>query len=202
MNARSFLYIKGSLFVYFFLTVCLSMFTKYSDMEFKDKALITEHNGNYTKNDSTIMIEKIEIKNSIKIMGKEFLGPYEKSSECLDEVKKVMNKNEISYNEFEAVSIYYSDPSKTSIKKLRAFHGFSIQGDFPSTEILDKLQFPSGDYIKASTFDPESLWSLFERGHAYMSKNNIRAKKDIPPVAITTVMNKRPYFSVYFYYDK
>lgn len=154
----------------------------------------------FNPNGSTVMKMSIDVKeitltNSIHYIGNEFKGPYEKSSDYLEEVKTKLKSNQIRINEFEAVSIYLSDPSVDSPDQLRSFHGFVTTTKHEAKD-YQTSQLKPGSYIVAKTMDMSEIWDLFGAVYQYAGQNKIQVQ-DFPPVMITSVEDKAPVFTLY-----
>ena len=153
--------------------------------------------GVMLNSNTDIKVTEKNLTGPITMIGKNFTGSYENTSQYLDAVKKDLKDQKIKYHELEAVSVYLSDLSTEKPSNLNSFHGFVIKQDASPKKDYYLRKLEAGKYIVTATKKPELLWNMFQEAYQYAGKKNITIA-DVAPVLITTVENKAPLFSIYF----
>lgn len=139
---------------------------------------------------------EITIAQTKKFIGAIFNGSYDETSQYLDEIKERLNQQDISFEEFETLSIYYSDPDTTDVDDLTSFNGFLLSDDIVSDSNFEIIELEKGTYIVSSCSSPEEIWNMFGEIYTYAQKNRI-VITDAPPFLITSIEDGKPKFSLY-----
>ena len=120
------------------------------------------------------------------------------TSTYLDVVKTRLFNQKVLYNELEAVSVFYSDPSNSAQETLRSFQGFVMTAKSPKEmPNLKIIKLVKGRYLVASSKNQSELWKLFEVGYEHAAIKKIKLV-EAAPLVLTSVKDNKPFFSVYF----
>ncbi len=141
-------------------------------------------------------IKEITITQTKKFIGETVNGSYDKTSQYLDKIKERLSGQGISFEEFETLSIYYSDPDTTNVDDLTSFNGFLLPDSSLSDSNFEMIELEKGNYIVSSSSNPEEIWKMFGEVYTFAHKNRI-AITETPPLLITSIEDDKPKFSLY-----
>lgn len=137
------------------------------------------------------------IQKEVHYIGKDFYGDYGKTAQYADELKELLIAANIEFEEFAAVSIYYSEPGKESENEMKSFHGFVIPQKLQHTDFIVGSLNP-GQYIVSSTRDNTNVPRLAATAMQYALAHTLIDDIAQIPVLFTSADDKGILFEMFF----
>lgn len=121
-------------------------------------------------------VQVIEVKQPIIAICKEFKGPYNKSTQYIAEVQKMLDKKGIDYKPNRVLGIYFDNPQEKAPEELRSYQGVPVENateyDLSNSYFTYSLK---GKYLytKVTGNPSESIQQGYQALFSYIEQNDI-----------------------------
>ncbi|MFH1085283.1 MAG: GyrI-like domain-containing protein [Chloroflexota bacterium] len=142
-------------------------------------------------------IHVVDVRPPLIAVCKEFLGPYERTSDYVGEVQSYLGRQGRPYHPEQVLSIHFDRPREQPPEALRSFQGVFVDGPIQVQEpyFLYRLE---GRYVQACirADQPEQYAAAYAALLAYASSNGLNVISETG-IQVTLLEGEQAYLEIY-----